>query len=113
MIPPLLHLFRLLPFLFGGHRQLALENLALRHQLAVYRRTAIGGTKALLTEHSLSMGHGVREALGFILGPYVQSEEYMEHLIDFTRGTDALVTDCTYTDEVYPRKTGWGHSSVS
>jgi hypothetical protein len=30
------HLFRLLPFLFGGHRQLALENLALRQQLAVY-----------------------------------------------------------------------------
>ena len=42
-----------------------------------------------------------------------RSEEYMDHLIDFTRGTDALITDCTYTDEVYPRKTGWGHSSVS
>ena len=34
-----LHLFRLLPLLFGGHRQLALENLALRQQLAVYKRT--------------------------------------------------------------------------
>ena len=30
---------RLLPFLVGGHRQLALENLALRQQLAVYKRT--------------------------------------------------------------------------
>ena len=40
MIPLLLHLFRLLPLLFGGHRQLALENLALRQQLAVYTRTA-------------------------------------------------------------------------
>ena len=40
MITLLLHLFRLLPFLFGGHRQLALENLALRQQLAVYKRTA-------------------------------------------------------------------------
>ena len=39
MITLLLHLFRLLPFLFGGHRQLALENLALRQQLAVYKRT--------------------------------------------------------------------------
>jgi putative transposase len=38
MITPVLHLLRLLPFLFGGHRQLALENLALRQQLAVYRR---------------------------------------------------------------------------
>ena len=36
----LLHLLRLLPFLCGDHRHLALENLALRHQLAVYRRTA-------------------------------------------------------------------------
>src|SRR2546430_1132957 len=39
MITLLLHLLRLLPFLFGGHRQLALENLALRQQLAVYKRT--------------------------------------------------------------------------
>jgi len=39
MINLLLHVFRLFPFLFGGHRQLALENLALRQQLAVYKRT--------------------------------------------------------------------------
>jgi len=38
MITVLLHLLRLLPFLLGGHRQLALENLALRQQLAVYKR---------------------------------------------------------------------------
>ena len=40
MITLLLHLLRLLPFFCGGHRQLALENLALRQQLAVYKRTA-------------------------------------------------------------------------
>src|ERR671918_2415904 len=39
MITVVLHLLRLLPVLFGGHRQLALENLALRQQLAVYKRT--------------------------------------------------------------------------
>jgi hypothetical protein len=39
MITLLLHLLRLLPVLFGGHRQLALENLALRQQLAVHKRT--------------------------------------------------------------------------
>ncbi|MGH7389242.1 MAG: hypothetical protein ACREM3_07245 [Candidatus Rokuibacteriota bacterium] len=38
MITLVLHLLRLLPFLVGGHRQLALENLALRQQLAVYKR---------------------------------------------------------------------------
>ena len=40
MITLLLQLLRLFPFLCGGHRQLALENLALRQQLAVYKRTA-------------------------------------------------------------------------
>jgi hypothetical protein len=37
MIILLLHLLRLLPFLCFSHRQLALENLALRQQLAVYK----------------------------------------------------------------------------
>src|SRR5256712_13776956 len=40
MITLLLHGPRTPPFLCGRHRQLALENLALRHQLAVYERTA-------------------------------------------------------------------------
>jgi hypothetical protein len=39
MITLLLRLLRLLPFLVGGHRQLVLENLALRQQLAIYKRT--------------------------------------------------------------------------
>jgi hypothetical protein len=39
VITLLLRLLRVLPFLIGGHRQLALENLALRQQLSVYRRT--------------------------------------------------------------------------
>jgi hypothetical protein len=40
VITLLLHVFRLFPFLVGGHRRLALENLALRQQLAVYKRMA-------------------------------------------------------------------------
>jgi putative transposase len=40
MITALLHVLRVLPFLCGGHRQLALENIALRQQLAVYKRTS-------------------------------------------------------------------------
>ena len=40
MITLLLHLLRLLPVLCGGQHQLALENLALHHQLAVYKKTA-------------------------------------------------------------------------
>src|SRR2546428_7731948 len=38
MITLLLHLLRLFPFLCGGHRQLALEHLALRHRPAVYKK---------------------------------------------------------------------------
>jgi hypothetical protein len=40
VITLLFRLLRLLPFLIGGHRQLALENLAMRQQLAIYKRTA-------------------------------------------------------------------------
>src|SRR5260370_16765943 len=40
MVTLLLHLLRLLPSVCGGLRQLAIENLALHQQLAVYKRTA-------------------------------------------------------------------------
>src|SRR6266705_2675996 len=39
MVTLLLRLLRLLPLLCGAHRHVALENLALRHQIAVYKRT--------------------------------------------------------------------------
>src|SRR2546425_11908898 len=38
MVTLLLHLHRLLPMLCRGHRQVALENVALRNQLAVYKK---------------------------------------------------------------------------
>lgn len=41
------------------------------------------------------------------------SENYMDNLADFVRGTDVLVTDSTYTDEEYRSKVGWGHSCLS
>ena len=37
---------------------------------------------------------------------------YVNHLKDFVMNTDALITDCTYNDEEYESKIGWGHSSV-
>jgi len=40
MITALFHLLRVLPFLCGGHRQLAVESIALRQQLAVYKQAA-------------------------------------------------------------------------
>jgi len=55
MITLLLSLFRILPFLFGGQRQLALENLALRQQLAVYKRT-VPRPKLCTTDRLLWVG---------------------------------------------------------
>ena len=39
MVTILLCLLRLLPLLCGAHRHVVLENLALRHQLAVYKKS--------------------------------------------------------------------------
>jgi hypothetical protein len=59
MITLVLHLLRLVPFLCGGHRQLALENLALRQQLAVYKRTVTGRHYAELIASLGRAGQGL------------------------------------------------------
>ena len=38
---------------------------------------------------------------------------YVKNLIQFIHSADALITDCTYTDEEYSSKVGWGHSCLS
>lgn len=38
---------------------------------------------------------------------------YEKRLASFVKGADALITDCTYTDEEYLAKEGWGHSCIS
>ncbi len=40
-------------------------------------------------------------------------EEYSSKLQSFICDADALITDCTYMDDEYEAKTGWGHSSLS
>ncbi len=34
-----------------------------------------------------------------------------EAFIDFARGTDLLIMDCTFEDHEYPNHVGWGHST--
>ncbi|HPQ43459.1 MAG TPA: MBL fold metallo-hydrolase [Syntrophales bacterium] len=41
------------------------------------------------------------------------SERYIHDLTEFVADTDILITDCTYTDEEYEAKIGWGHSSIN
>ena len=55
MITLLLHLLRLFPFLCGGLRHLALGNLALRHQVAVYKRT-VGRLRMRTADRLLLIG---------------------------------------------------------
>jgi CheY-like chemotaxis protein len=42
----------------------------------------------------------------------LRNEPYRARLAEFISGCDVLITDCTYLDEQYPAKIGWGHSSV-
>ena len=43
----------------------------------------------------------------------MHNPKYVERLAKFIEGTDALVTDVTYTDEEYKTKVNWGHSCIS
>ncbi len=40
------------------------------------------------------------------------SQEFRDHLAGFVKGADVLLTDATYTDDEYPKRVNWGHSSV-
>lgn len=69
MITLLLHLLRLLPFLCGGHRQLAIENLALRQQIAVYKTDGASAETAhdgspLVGRAGQGLGHVVWARIG-------------------------------------------------
>src|SRR5882762_9375015 len=86
MITLLLHLLRLLPFLFGGHRQLALENLALCQQLLVYKRTGprprLRTTDRLLWVGLATVWVGWRQALVIVSPNTVlrwQRRRFREH----------------------------------
>ncbi|MEE8393662.1 MAG: response regulator [Rhodospirillales bacterium] len=37
---------------------------------------------------------------------------YVKKLTRFVEGAEVLITDCTYTDEEYASKEGWGHSPI-
>src|SRR3989449_14517 len=86
MVTLLLHLLRLLPFLCGGHRQLAIENLALRQQLAVYKRTVprprLRTTDRLLWVGLAAVWAGWRQALVIVSPNTVlrwQRRRFREH----------------------------------
>jgi len=42
---------------------------------------------------------------------YEVVDGWRERLVDFIRGADLLIHDSMYTDEEYPSRVGWGHST--
>ena len=48
----------------------------------------------------------------YLPGHPCRNEPYRALLAEFISGCDVLITDCTYLDEQYPEKVGWGHSSA-
>jgi phosphoribosyl 1,2-cyclic phosphodiesterase len=66
-----------------------------------YRIEADGRTLGYLTDHEPALASDVREAPPTWISGFSIAE-----------GADLLVHDCQYTDEEYPGRTGWGHSSL-
>lgn len=65
-----------------------------------YRVSCDGRSLCYVTDNELYLpGHPSR------------NEPYRARLAEFISGCDVLITDCTYLDEEYPEKVGWGHSS--
>lgn len=46
------------------------------------------------------------------LGAQEPDAPAVHDLIEFLRGVDVLIHDCTYFDDEYPKKVNWGHSSI-
>jgi phosphoribosyl 1,2-cyclic phosphodiesterase len=62
--------------------------------------------------------HGLRVVPNATLMPNPGSPPRLVHeqdrsLADFVHGADLLIMDAQYTDEEYPKKVGWGHSTTS
>src|SRR5262245_54551319 len=109
MINLLLHPLRLFPFLCGGYRRLALENLALRHQLAVYQRTVtrprLRRMDRLFWVWLARVWTGWRAALVIVAPATVlrwQRRRFREH---WTPGRPLIRTHDPYRSPLPPRST--------
>jgi CheY-like chemotaxis protein len=67
-----------------------------------YKLTAHGRSVCYITDNELYLPSDKR-----------YNARYVEHLANFVRGADVLITDTTYRDGEYGWKVDWGHSCVS
>jgi ribonuclease BN (tRNA processing enzyme) len=67
-----------------------------------YRLTPSDGGRALayLTDNELGPG-----------GTYAVSDDWRPRLVRFLEGTDTLIHDAMYADQIMPARAGWGHST--
>ena len=42
---------------------------------------------------------------------YPVGDDWRSRLVDFCRGADVLIHDSMYTNDEYPARVGWGHST--
>jgi CheY-like chemotaxis protein/phosphoribosyl 1,2-cyclic phosphodiesterase len=67
-----------------------------------YKLSARGRSVCYITDNELYLASDRRH-----------NPRYVEHLAQFVRGADVLITDTTYRDSEYLTKVDWGHSCVS
>jgi phosphoribosyl 1,2-cyclic phosphodiesterase len=70
-----------------------------------YRLTAAGKKIAFATD--VELDRIVRPQPGA-----EGSETYLQEYLDFIRDADLLIADGQFTEEEYPEKAGWGHTSI-
>jgi len=79
---------------------LIINSIALSHpnQGTGYKFSEAGGSFVFLTDNELGLQH--EGGLAY--------DDYLE----FCRGADLLIHDAEYRDEEYPKRRGWGHSTI-
>lgn len=89
---------------FKVDQQIAVKTMLLSHpgRCLGYRINYNGRSICYVTDNEL-----------FLEDSEFHNPFYVQKLTDFVRGTDALITDSTYTDTEYLTKVGWGHSCLS
>jgi phosphoribosyl 1,2-cyclic phosphodiesterase len=81
-------------------------NFEIRSMLLNHPGTCLGYR---ITHNSRSICY-VTDNESYPAGDPLFDPEYEARLVNFVRETDILIADCTYLDEEYPEKRGWGHS---
>jgi len=85
------------------HDGVQMRSMRMRHTSFTvgYRVDAFGSAIVFIPDNEL------------IGGDYPVPSDWMDQLVDFVSGADLLLHDAMFTDEEYPSKRGWGHSTFS